>query len=166
MELEKIGTKRNRLTLIARHHKDGRSQRYNLYRCDCGTEKVIRESSVRFQEIQSCGCFGREQRRKAVLKHGQTTSREYSSWEHMQARCRNRRFKQWDDYGGRGIKVCGRWSSFENFLADMGKRPAGKTLDRIDNNGNYEPANCKWSTPSEQQFNRRICAKRKETAQS
>jgi hypothetical protein len=73
----------------------------------------------------------------------------------MLMRCSNPHFAGWKDYGGRGIQVCDRWMQFENFLADMGQRPPGKSLDRINNDGNYEPSNCKWSTPKEQANNRR-----------
>ena len=83
-------------------------------------------------------------------------SPEYIAWEGMKARCENRNSKDYPRYGGSGIKVCDRWKkSFLDFLQDMGERPLGKSLDRIDNNGNYELANCKWSTSSEQAKNRR-----------
>jgi hypothetical protein len=92
-------------------------------------------------------------------KHGHRpgagASPTYRSWAGMLQRCRNPNNPRYRDYGGRGITVCERWSSFVNFLADMGERPPGKTLDRRDVDGNYEPHNCTWSTPKEQHANRR-----------
>jgi hypothetical protein len=87
--------------------------------------------------------------------HGMWSTPTYASWADMLSRCRNPKGKQWKDYGGRGIRVCRRWLKFENFVADMGLRPKGRTLDRVDNDRNYTPANCRWATRLEQQNNQR-----------
>lgn len=95
-------------------------------------------------------------RRKHGGKVGRVATPEYSCWMHMRSRCNNPNVPAYKDYGGRGIKVCARWDDFNNFLADMGPRPEGKSLDRWpDKNGNYEPGNCRWATMKEQQRNRR-----------
>jgi hypothetical protein len=96
-------------------------------------------------------------------QHGHCVARKvtrtYKSWNAMRERCSNSSASNYADYGGRGIVVCDRWSTFENFLADMGERPEGMTLDRKDTSGNYEPSNCRWATPTEQQRNRAFTSK-------
>lgn len=122
-------------------------------KCECGREKAVKAAILRKGESTSCGCLHRE----AVTTHGMSNTRTFKSWDTMKQRCFNSNAPDFDRYGGRGIKVCERWrTSFSAFLEDMGERPEGYTLDRIDNEGDYELDNCKWSTGSEQQQNTRV----------
>lgn len=123
--------------------------------CSCGTEIIVFQSDLKRGKVKSCGCLRR------AIKHGhaQRHSGTYLSWQSMRARCGNHNAKGFKDYGGRGIKVCERWQGehgLEKFLADLGERPPGTTLDRFPNNdGNYEPGNVRWATPKEQAANRK-----------
>lgn len=128
---------------------------HNLWRCkcECGQLGIVQAATLRNGRSRSCGCYAG----KVSTTHGQTKTPEYKSWCGMKERCLNSRATGFKRYGGRGIQVCDRWlTSFENFLADMGRRPSvHHTLDRLDNNGHYEPSNCQWATASQQASNRR-----------
>lgn len=151
------GMRFGRLTVIAFHSLEPRWQKKWLCRCDCGKECTPTGGSLCSGHTASCGCLHSERRNASRTKHGkarrgQAKSVEYNVWSCMIGRCRNTKDKR---YGGRGIKVCERWQSFEAFYQDMGDRPEGHTLDRIDVNGNYEPSNCRWATNEEQSSNKR-----------
>ena len=128
--------------------------------CGCGNYTYASVSNLMNGNTKSCGCLQRERTAESHIKHGHAVggriSREYSTWVSMVKRCSDPKEKAYEYYGGRGINVCDRWkNSFLNFLIDMGKRPEGMTIDRINNEGNYELSNCKWSTMKEQCNNRR-----------
>ncbi|AFQ22504.1 hypothetical protein PhiM1_19 [Pectobacterium phage PhiM1] len=121
--------------------------------CTCGTERVITEDSYKRGKSTSCGCW-RTPTKQSRIRDGKP-SRTYISWQSMRTRCLNPNSSDYASYGGRGITVCTRWASFKTFLEDMGERPERRTLDRVDVNGNYEPANCRWATAVEQRNNQR-----------
>lgn len=121
-------------------------------RCDCGNESIVQGGNLRGGKVQSCGCLQRE----AVTKHGMEATPTYNAWASMKSRCNNPQNKFYQDYGGRGIKYCPQWEKFEQFLADVGEKPEGLWLERVDNNLGYEPSNCKWATPTEQRRNTRV----------
>ena len=130
-------------------------------KCACGKEVIAQSYLLRSGTTSSCGCLRREVTAKKNYKHGHTTngvfSTEYHSWNDMKTRCYNKHRHNYKYYGGRGIKVCKRWrDSFSDFLQDMGRKPSPKhSIDRINNDGNYEPGNCRWATHSQQMRNRR-----------
>lgn len=152
-----LGTKRFFLTIIEINPNDDKNMMVRV-RCDCGTEKIIKLASLRL-DTKSCGCKKSDLLLKVHRKHGHASGDKYSStyqrWQGMKQRCLNQNSLEFHRYGDRGIKICDRWlHSFENFLADMGNAPDGAYIDRINNDGNYEPSNCRWVSSKESASNR------------
>jgi hypothetical protein len=143
-----------RLTVINISHHDRRGHILWACRCDCGTKAIVRRGDLQQGRTRSCGCLKRDITRSQSTKHGHAPregrSGAYRSWAAMRQRCRVNH-----NYSERGIKVCKRWLSFERFFTDMGSRPRGLTLDRINNDGDYKPGNCHWVTRAEQARNQR-----------
>jgi len=145
--------KYGRLTVIGAS-TGGKSPKV-LCRCECGTEKLIATGSIRSGDTRSCGCLHKETAGAHLKKHGMFNRPEHTVWRKMVERCTSPKCKDFPRYGGRGVGVCAAWlESFANFYADMGPRPDGMSIDRIDNDGNYEPANCRWATKAQQSANR------------
>lgn len=157
-----IGDRFGRIVVVAMAEPEKDGAKAVLGRCDCGTLKGFRTSNLRRGISKSCGCLNRQHLLILHTKHGMARSAGphplFWVWNSMQQRCHNPRNKSFKHYGGRGIEVCARWrASFADFLADVGLRPArGMSLDRINNDGNYEPGNVRWATAVQQANNRRI----------
>jgi hypothetical protein len=152
------GRQFGKLRVLTRYGYAGKRPRITwLCKCDCGNEKIVVGESLTQGRTTSCGCY----QLQAVSTHRGTYSKEYSSWKSIKQRTLNRNCPHWSNYGGRGIHICDSWKhSFEEFLKDMGPIPNScHSIDRIDNDGHYEPANCRWATQGEQMLNTRCTRK-------
>jgi len=123
--------------------------------CDCGGESVTVTNHLKSGNTTSCGCRKKSVLGESTTKHGMAGTPTHRTWKAMRNRCNNPNTPRYKDYGGRGITVCERWDKFENFLIDMGERPEGMSIDRVDNNKGYSKSNCKWATGKEQRANMR-----------
>lgn len=154
------GVKFGRLTAVEHVGKGSGRSRNHFWRCqcECGAMVTVNGSCLRRGVTKSCGCLQKHIAKAAgdrTRTHGMTGTSTYNVWVGMVQRCHNANSKDYDRYGGRGIFVCDEWQTFSNFLADMGERPEGKSLDRIDNDKGYSPQNCRWADAKSQQRNKR-----------
>jgi len=156
--IDLTGQRFGRWSVLALHpERSGCGRARWCCRCICGTERIVDGNNLRSGRSTSCRCVQREMRKK----HGQSNTNIYQRWVQMRARCLNERHAAYPNYGGRGITIHEDWrEDFSAFYADVGNPPPGLSLDRIDNDGNYEAGNWRWATPTVQSINRRRSRRR------
>lgn len=148
------GRKFGKWAVVSRADSDTHGARWNCL-CDCGTKRIVKSASLLSGASKSCGCIRATQPGNFVHGHNRDGRRTptYQTWRDMKRRCEDVKHRNYKTYGGKGITVCKRWGDFVSFLADMGERPDGCSLDRVDSNKNYKPSNCRWATHKQQANN-------------
>lgn len=149
-----IGGEYGRLTLIGMDSPAKSGHPRYLCSCSCGGRKSVSIYSIASGKTQSCGCLHKEQLANRNRSHNMCGTGTYRTWNVMKSRCTNKNFPKYESYGARGIRICDKWMTFEGFIEDMGERPAGMSIDRIDVDGDYCKENCRWATASQQQRNK------------
>lgn len=147
------GLQFGRWRVISYAGSDGNGNAKWLCECECGSQKDVLRHSLLSGRSTSCGCFNKEVL-SSMKTHGMSKTPIYKLWHSMKTRCTDPKSHRFSRYGARGIKLCKRWMKFDNFYADMGEMPPGKSIDRIDNDGDYEPSNCRWADSRTQSRNK------------
>lgn len=154
-KIEMAGRRFGKLVVLSENGR-ARKEVAWLCQCDCGKQSTVAGFNLRSGNTRSCGCHKMELPNLFQRRHGVSDTKIHRAWMGIRRRCENPKNAAWENYGGRGIRVCERWAVFENFMYDMGQPPSPThEIDRIDVNGNYEPGNCRWITPKEQNRNKR-----------